>query len=158
VLVIGFAPWPSLWSAHLPGRFADTVSRVREYLEQALVQRSPGRRRMRRQAYRALSDLTAEFQRTLSEPPALSRRATVWWPALVGLEQVMDAATAVAVAADQGAPLPPPHEVRELEAALGALVDAARSGARPPEPGDLPDSEPLRPVTDAVRRVQAVLG
>jgi uncharacterized membrane protein YccC len=158
VLVIGFAPWPSLWSAHLPGRFADTVSQVREYLEQALVQRSPGRRRMRRQAYRALSDLTAEFQRTLSEPPALSRRATVWWPALVGLEQVMDAATAVAVAADQGAPLPLPHDVRELEAALGALADAARSGARPPEPGDLPDSEPLRPVTDAVRRVQAVLG
>ena len=158
VLVIGFAPWPRAWNAHLPGQFADTVSSVCEYLEHALVQRSSDRYRLRRRAYRALSDLRAEFQRTLSEPPALSRRATAWWPAVVGLEQVMDAATAVAVAADHGAALPPPGQVHELETALRGLADEARSGTRPPEPTDLPDDEPLRPVTDAVRRVQAVLG
>jgi uncharacterized membrane protein YccC len=158
VLVIGFAPWPRAWNAHLPGQFADTVASVCEYLDQALVQRSPAPFRLRRRAYRALSDLRAEFQRTLSEPPALSRRATAWWPAVVGLEQVMDAATAVAVAADNGAALPPPGQVRELETTLRGLADAARSGTRSPEPRDLPDDEPLRPVADAVRRVQAVLG
>jgi uncharacterized membrane protein YccC len=158
VLVIGFAPWPRAWNAHLPGQFADTVARVCEYLDQALVQRSPAPYRPRRRAYRALSDLRAEFQRTLSEPPALSRRATAWWPAVVGLEQVMDAATAAAVAADHGAALPPPGQVRELETALRGLADAARSGTRAPEPGDLAVGEPLQPVADAVRRVQAALG
>jgi uncharacterized membrane protein YccC len=131
VLVIGFAPWPRAWNAHLPGQFADTVSSVCEYLEQALVQRSPDRYRLRRRAYRALSDLRAEFQRTLSEPPALSRRATTWWPAVVGLEQVMDAATAAAVAADHGAALPPADQVRALETALRGLPDGAGSGTRP---------------------------
>jgi hypothetical protein len=77
---------------------------------------------------------------------------------VAGLEQVMDAATAVAVAADHGAALPPPGQVRELETALRGLADEARPGIRPPKPDDLPDGEPLRPVADAVRRVQAVLG
>ena len=113
MLVIGYAPWPRTWNAHLPGQFADTVASVCEYLEQALVQRSPERHRLRRRAYRALSDLRAENQRTLWEPPALSRRATTWWPAVVGLGQALDVITAAAVAADHGAALPAPGSVRE---------------------------------------------
>jgi uncharacterized membrane protein YccC len=158
VLVIGFAPWPRAWNAHLPGEFADTVSRVAEYLEQALVLRSPDRSRVRRRAYRALSDLRAEFQRTLSEPPALSRRATTWWPAVVGLEQVMDAATAATVAVDHGAALPPADQVRGLETVLRSLADGADPATQPPVPDDLPAGETLQPVADAVRRVRAVLG
>jgi hypothetical protein len=30
----------------------------------------------------------------MSEPPSISRRATAWWPAVIALEQVMDAITA----------------------------------------------------------------
>jgi uncharacterized membrane protein YccC len=158
VLVIGFAPWPRAWNAHLPGQFADTVSSVCEYLEQALVLRTPDRSRLRRRTYRALSDLRAEFQRTLSEPAALSRRATTWWPAVVGLEQVMDAATAATVAVEHGAALPPAGQVRDLETVLRGLADGADPATQPPVPDDLPDGETLRPVADAVRRVQAVLG
>jgi uncharacterized membrane protein YccC len=158
VLVIGFAPWPGAWNAHLPGQFADTVSSVCEYLEQALVQRSPERYRLRRRAYRALSDLRAEFQRTLSEPRALSRQVTTWWPAVVGLEQVMDAATAAAVAVDHGAALPPAEQVHQLETALRGLSVGADRATDLPVPGDLPAGETLWPVADAVRRVQAVLG
>jgi uncharacterized membrane protein YccC len=158
VLVIGFAPWPGAWNAHLPGQFADTVSSVCEYLEQALVQRSPERYRLRRRAYRALSDLRAEFQRTLSEPRALSRQVTTWWPAVVGLEQVMDAATAAAVAVDHGAALPPAEQVHQLETVLRGLAVGADRATDLPVPGDLPAGETLWPVADAVRRVQAVLG
>jgi uncharacterized membrane protein YccC len=158
VLVIGYAPWPRSWYAHLPGQFADTVSGVCDYLEQALVRRSPERSRLRRRAYRSLSDLRAEFQRTLSEPPALSRRATLWWPAVVGLEQMVDTITATAVAADHGAALPSPDSVHELESVLRGLADAVRSGVPPPKPTRLPADEQLKPVTDALRRVQAALG
>ena len=156
-LVVGYAPWPTVWTAHLPGQFADTVSSICEYLEQALVERSPERHRLRRRAYRALSDLRAEFQRTLSEPPAASRRATTWWPAVVGLEQVMDAVTAAAVAADHGAALPAPDDVHELEAVLRGLAQAVQSGNQAQESDELPADERLSPITDAVRRVQAVL-
>ena len=114
VLLIGFAPWPMSWYAHLPRQFAQTALDVRRYLEEALGGRlrravgpggdaPPARSRLRRSTYRALADLRAEFQRTMSEPPSISRRATAWWPAVVGLEQVMDAVTATAVAVSRGA-------------------------------------------------------
>jgi hypothetical protein len=76
---------------------------------------------------------------------------------VVGLEQALDAITAVAVAADHGAALPAPGSVRELEAVLRGLVDAGRSGTKPADPPRLPADEQLMPVTDPVRRVRAVL-
>jgi len=157
VLVIGYAPWPMSWYAHLPAQFARTVADVTAYMQQALVERSPSRHRLRRRAYRALSDLRAEFQRTLSEPPAVSRRATAWWPAVAALEDVVDAVTAAAVAAGHGAPPPPPQQVRELIAALVGIADAERSGVTPPQPAHLAAEEIPGPVADAVRRVQAAL-
>ena len=93
VLLIGYAPWPSAWHAHLPGQFAETLRAVAAYMDEALVTAwgsgppgrvtahgggtadarvDPGRRArrsgLRRQASRALSNLRAEFQRTMSEP------------------------------------------------------------------------------------------
>jgi hypothetical protein len=153
--VIGYAPWPSSWYAHLPAQFARTVGEVCDYLEQALVVRSPDRRRLRRSAYRSLADLRAEFQRTLSEPRAVSRRATVWWPAVAALEEVVDEVTAAAVAADHGVPPPPPQRVRELIATLEGIAEAERSGTTPPRPAGPADGE--NPVADAVHRVQAAL-
>jgi uncharacterized membrane protein YccC len=110
VLLIGFAPWPMAWYSHLPQQFAQTTLDMRRYLEEVLGSgpgagpgsgpgSGPGggaaaRSRLRRPTYRALADLRAEFQRTMSEPPAISRRAAAWWPAVIGLEQVMDAITA----------------------------------------------------------------
>jgi hypothetical protein len=104
-----------------------------------------------------LSDLRAEFQRSMSEPPAISRPASAWWPALVGLEQVMDAVTATAVAMDHGAPAPSPGGVRRLAGVLDQIADAVRAGAKLPPGTGLPDEEALRPVTDAVRSVLAVV-
>jgi hypothetical protein len=60
-------------------------------------------------------------------------------------------------AADHGAALPEPDDVHALEAALRGLAEAVRSGHKTPEPGELPADQGLSPVTDAVRRVQAVL-
>jgi hypothetical protein len=124
-------------------------------MEHALILRSADRRRLRRRAYRALADLRGEFQRTLSEPPAVSRRATVWWPAVAALEEVMDAVTAAAVAADHGVPPPPPQQVRDLTAVLGGVAAAQRAGVGPPA-GLAADENP-GPVADAVRRVHAAL-
>jgi uncharacterized membrane protein YccC len=198
-LLIGYAPWPASWQAHLPGQFAETIRGVCRYAQEALLTawqapvaaataagpgraaqpegdgatgpagaaqpggpaeaRSAGvpqRSLLRRRAYRALSDLATEFERSMSEPPAVSRRATAWYPALVGLEELIDAVTAAAVAISHGAPAPSPDAVRQVTAALEAVADAVQAGVAPPA-ADLPSDETLRPVTEAARSVLSVL-
>jgi uncharacterized membrane protein YccC len=173
VLLIGYAPWPVAWQAHLPGQFAGTLRAVAAYMDESLAaawasnpRPAPAgagtgtapapRSRLRRQAWRSLSDLRAEYQRTMSEPPAVSRRASAWWPAVVGLEEVMDAVTATVVAISRGAAAPAPASVHKLTGALRAVADAIDAGTAP-DGADLPDDPRLEPVTAAVRSVLSVL-
>jgi len=175
VLLIGFAPWPMSWYSHLPGQYARAALDVCRYLEVALGAdpgsggsgagsgsgagggAPPARSRMRRSTYRALADLRAEFQRTMSEPPSVSRRATAWWPAVIALEQVMDAITATALAVSRGAAVPP-SGVRQLGHAMREVSEAAATGSALAEAPELPDDETLSPVTEAVRALLGVLG
>lgn len=68
VLLVGYAPWPSSWHAHLPQQFVKVLDSVARYTGHA-PRGDPERSALRRQAYRALSDLRMEFQRTMAEPP-----------------------------------------------------------------------------------------
>ena len=163
VLVIGFAPWPMAWYAQLPGKFGQAALDVCGYMREALGASAPSgspvaaaRSRRLRATYRALGDLRAEFQRTMSEPPSVSRGATAWWPALVGLEQVLDAVTAVSLAVGRGARVPDAG-VGMLCRALDAVSRAASDGTPVPSGLELPDDETLEPVTEAVRALLGVL-
>jgi hypothetical protein len=203
VLVVGYAPWPSAWQAHLPGQFAEAVRAVCAYMDEALVPApddeaaqdlagtpagvgtgagtglvqgagavaegpanvpatprdglAPWPSLLRRRAFRGLSNMRTEFQRTMSEPTAVSRRASAWWPALVGLEEVMDAVTATAVAIGRGATPPSPAAVHQLTGALRSVADAIESGTLPRPADPLPADRQLEPVTDAVRSVLSML-
>ena len=178
VLLVGYAPWPSAWQAHLPGQFAGALRAVCAYMEEALVampagriaatgtarsrNRAPGeapvlRSRLRRGAYQSLSNLRAEFQRTMSEPAAVSRRATGWWPAVVALEEVMDAVTATVVAIGRGAAVPAASSVHALIGTLQAVADAIETSTPPRAAGPLPADPELEAVTAAVRSVLSVL-
>jgi uncharacterized membrane protein YccC len=175
VLLIGYAPWPVSWQAHLPGKFAATLRVICDYMDESLVTawagsrpsaragdarlgQPPRRSRLRRRASRALSDLRAEYQRTMSEPRAVSRRASALWPAVVGLEELLDAVTATVVAVNRGAPPPSPGAVRQLTGELRAIAAAMDSRVvLPPTSRSLPADERLEPVTAAVRSVLSVL-
>ena len=178
VLVFGYAPWPSAWQAHLPGQFAETLRTVCAYTDEALVtmpagadrgdgdgqvtepraREAPGlRSRLRRGAYQSLSNLRAEFQRTMSEPPAVSRRATAWWPAVVALEEVMDTVTATVVAIGRGAPVPSAASVHALTGTLRAVADAIETETPPRLASPLPADPELEAVTASVRSVLSVL-
>ncbi len=100
VLLVGYAPWPPSWHAHLPQQLATALDKVARYTDQALLG-APGRSARRRDTYRAISDLRAEFQPTMAEPPSVSRRAARLWPALIGLEHVMDTVIATSVHAEE---------------------------------------------------------
>ena len=159
VLLVGYAPWPNSWHSHLPRQFAATLRDVGRFIPAAVIpDPDPAARdwQLRRTAYRALGDLHGEYQRAMSEPAAVSRRASAWWPAIVALDEAADAATATGVAIRRGAPAPSPDAVRQLTAALDAVADAIDASV-PPRVGELPDDEALKPVTDAVRPVLSVL-
>jgi uncharacterized membrane protein YccC len=178
VLLIGYAPWPSAWQAHLPGQFAETLRSVCAYMDQALVEMPAGRialsgttrpqphapgeapvlrSRLRRGAYRSLSNLRTEFQRSMSEPPSVSRRAVAWWPAVVSLQEVMDVVTSTAVAIGRGAPVPSAVSVHALTGALRAVADAIETHTPPRLTGPLPTDPELDAVTSSVRSVLSVL-
>jgi uncharacterized membrane protein YccC len=179
VLVFGYAAWPGTWRANLSGQFPATLRVICDYADEALVSawaevRHPApvtghppahgaghapalRSRLRRHAYESLSDLRTEYQRTMSEPAAISRRASAWWPAVTGLEELMDAVTATAVAIGGGAPVPSPAAVRQLTGTLRASADVIAAGGAPTGTPDLPEDEALAPVTGAVRSVLATL-
>ena len=113
---------------------------------------------MRRSTYRALADVRTEFQRTLAEPPSMSRRATALWPALAGLERVTDVVTATALEVSRTGASVPRAGVDQLAEALRAVSEAAAAGTGLAEPPELPDDETLKPVTQAVRARLGVLG
>ena len=132
VLLIGYAPWPSAWSrapaaavrrhaaggGRLHGRIAGDRLGLGSASGRVTARDSAGQRRGRRRRRppggqgcggrpsASLSNLRAEFQRTMSEPAPVSRRAAAWWPAAVGLEEVMDATTGLVVAIGRGAAPP----------------------------------------------------
>jgi hypothetical protein len=162
VLVVGFAPWPMSWYAHLPGKFGQAALDVCDYARDALgppaesASVAVARSRKLRSTYRAVGELRAEFQRTMSEPPSISRSATAWYPALVGLESVLDAVTSVSLAIGRGATVPPAG-VSQLCNALDAISRAAPAGKPVPAGLELPDDETLQPITEAVRALLGVL-
>jgi uncharacterized membrane protein YccC len=162
VLLVGYATWPSSWHSHLPRQFAATLRGTCRFADAALIPGpEPAARgrggQLRRRAYRALGDLHGECQRAMFEPAAVSRRASAWWPAIVALDGVADAATATGAASCRGAPAPSPAAVHQLTAALYAIADAIDAGD-PPRVGELPGDEGLKPVTDAVRSLLSALG
>jgi uncharacterized membrane protein YccC len=161
VLLVGYAPWPSSWHAHLPEQFAAALDSVARYLEQALGG-EPGRSPLRRQTYRALSDLRTEFQRTMAEPRSVSGAAARLWPAVLAVEDVMDAVTAVGVRAAESGQRPSPADVARLTAELRDLATAVRSGAvwagrlPPPRPGAAgPEAQRVADAIAELRRALA---
>jgi uncharacterized membrane protein YccC len=172
-LLVGYAPWPMSWQAHLPDNFAEAIRDLCRYTRWALttsaaqdgltraagqgVTQLPARSQLGRSAYRALSDMRTEFQRTMSEPPPVSRQARAWWPAVAELEEVADAVTALSVAMGRGALAPRQEAVMQLLAALDAIADAVQAGVAPNGVASLPEDEALAPVTDAVRAVLGVI-
>ncbi|GLZ40712.1 FUSC family protein [Actinokineospora sp. NBRC 105648] len=156
VLIFGYLLWPGARHPRVGEDLADALDIVAEYLDHALLGRRGERSSLRRQAYRALSDVRTAFQQSLVEPSAAGRRAAAWWPVIVGLERLTDAVTGVAVAIDRGAdPIEEP-DVKVLAATVREAAKAVR-GERAPKRSALPKSERLARVVGELTAVNATL-
>ncbi|PXY31304.1 FUSC family protein [Prauserella muralis] len=152
VLVFGYLLWPGSLRPRVGGRLADVADTVARYVEHGLRPAETGqeraeRSRRRRRAYRGLADLRTAFQQLVVEPSPAGRQAAAWWPAIVALEQVADAVTAVVVTIEHGAEPPEPDDVRLVTSALAELATAVRE-QREPADVDLPADQRLAGVSD----------
>ncbi|MBQ6641898.1 MAG: FUSC family protein [Saccharopolyspora sp.] len=102
VLLIGYLMWPPGRSPDLTGKLAGAVETVSEYVSRSLAGREQGRSTLRRRTYRELSDLRATLQQQLMEPASIGRNAEVWWPSIILLERLVDAATGRALLIERG--------------------------------------------------------
>ncbi|MGQ0839698.1 FUSC family protein [Actinokineospora sp.] len=156
VLVFGYLLWPGSRRPRVGAGLAAALDQVADYLELALAESPRGRSALRRDAYRALSDLRTAFQQSLVEPSAAGRQAAAWWPVIVGLERLTDAVTGVAVAIERGAAPVDPDDVGALAAAVREAADAVR-GERAPRRTPLPDTERLERLVAELTAVHATL-
>ncbi|MFD9109830.1 FUSC family protein [Streptomyces bottropensis] len=128
-LVAGYLLWPESWHARVGARLADAVADTAAYVEAAFGTEPADpadRTRMRRRLYRDLSAIRTEFQRALTEPPPIGRRAAAWWPLVVAAERIVDATTAARVRIKQGAQPPSAAEVDQVTLQLRELSDGLR--------------------------------
>ncbi|MDX3641930.1 FUSC family protein [Streptomyces sp. MB09-02B] len=128
-LVAGYLLWPESWHARVGDRLADAVADTASYVERAFgkTPADPSERtRTRRRLYRDLSAVRTEFQRALTEPPPVGRRAAAWWPLVVAVERIVDATTAARVRIKQGAEPPSAAEVDQVTLQLRELADGLR--------------------------------
>jgi uncharacterized membrane protein YccC len=153
VLVLGYAPWPSSWHANLRRDFADALDGAAAYLEQALIDPTPAAAATHARARSRQAALAIDFQRALAEPQPVRRRVTAWWPAIVALEQLLEAVTATAVTSANS----PTPAANELSAALRRLAADVRSGTPVRPEAELPRLPSLELVSDAVRSIQEAL-
>ncbi|MBB5154069.1 FUSC family protein [Saccharopolyspora phatthalungensis] len=118
VLVVGFLLRPLNRGPALPSRFADAVDAVSEYVSRSLAGVRHGRSALRRRTYRQLADLRAALQHQLMDPTAAAQ-AERWWPTIIVLERVVDAATEKAV-------LDGPQDLQEAQRLVSAMRTMTR--------------------------------
>ncbi|MDG4863268.1 FUSC family protein, partial [Streptomyces sp. T-3] len=166
-LVAGYLLWPESWHTRIGARLADAVADTARYVEVAFLDpAAPGsldvaeRARMRRRLYRDLSVVRTEFQRALTEPPPVGTRAAAWWPLVVAVERVVDAATAARVRIRHGAERPDPVESAEIAGNLRDLASGLReTKSLDSVPAPLPEGDQdgvLAPLRQEVRAARAI--
>lgn len=153
VLLLGYAPWPSSWHNTFRRDFADALDAA-AYGEHELVDpTSAAAAAMHARARSRQAGLATDFERALAEPQHVRKRVTAWWPAIVALEQVLEAVTATAVASANGA-IP---AAGELGCALRQLAADVRSGTPVQPEAELPRPPSLKLVSDAVHSMEKAL-
>jgi uncharacterized membrane protein YccC len=152
VLLLGYLPWSASWEAPVGPQFAEALSATASYIRHAFDPRDSTKALHLRKAYDALADLRTVFQRAVTEPPAISGRITTWLPALITLEQLLDAAAATAARTDHGTPPPSEEAVHAVVTSLEDLAADIRAGRAPQKP-ELPEEETLERVNSALYRL-----
>jgi uncharacterized membrane protein YccC len=157
VLLVGYLPWPGVWRSRtvIGDHIAAALNDVTDYLRVAFHPVGSASPNARRRAYRSLSDTRTALQQSLAEPPPISTRASAWWPAIVALERVTDAITAVATSVALGGAAPADEAVRPVVAAMDELSAALRKGRSPAELS-LPNMDQLAGIVDELQAAQAV--
>ncbi|MBJ7454312.1 MAG: FUSC family protein, partial [Blastococcus sp.] len=155
VLVFGYLLWPQSWRAPLDRALHEAAVALEAFVDAAFTGGAADRRRARRRNYRALTELQAQLQRRLAEPPPISTRAAAWWPVIVALERTSDAVTEAVIATRAGVPGPDLAQVAVLRRAIRQLEDDVRTTGTDDDAEILADGvlAPVAREVDTARRL-----
>jgi len=155
VLVFGYLLWPQSWRAPLDRALHEAAVALDGFVDAAFTGGAADRRRARRRNYRALTELQAQLQRRLAEPPPISTRAAAWWPVIVALERTSDAVTEAVIATRAGVPGPDLAQVVVLRRAIRQLEDDVRTTGTDDDAEILADGvlAPVAREVDTARRL-----
>ena len=131
VLVVGYLCWPSTWRPRLGEHIAAGVETLGSYARVAFGTDNHAAGLHRRRSYRAVSDIRAELQSALAEPPPRSSQAAAWWPLIVQLEKTTDDLSDASLLARHHGRRPPAHDVAQLVAGFDDLAAALRGHRAP---------------------------
>ncbi|MFC7342362.1 FUSC family protein [Saccharopolyspora griseoalba] len=133
VLVVGSLLRQVHEGPSLRSGFAEAVESVTDYVSRSLGGVRHGRSALRRRTYRQLAELRSRLQQRLMSPHGAAE-AEAWWPAVVLLERVVDAATEQAVRGDA-------DDLQHAQLLVSTMRTINRRLRTDPEvgPGDLRD-------------------
>ncbi|MFJ1646582.1 FUSC family protein [Streptomyces sp. NPDC088258] len=178
VLLVGHLPLLTDPRVRVGHRFAVALRHTERYLRHVLhapdAPRGPGVPgdaprgsdatgvALRHAAYRALAEARAAVGTAAAELPGPHRtHRHDWLAVMTQAERIVDAATACALRVEQGVPMPPATEIREVTGALSAMADALEDGrgtattSLPPVPRAC---RSLRDVMTQLHGIQALTG
>lgn len=105
VLIFGYFIWPRSHEKQLATSYKTAMNTLANYLQQVCTT-APALQESRRLIYSQLSNLRAQLQKQLSEPPPANKEAAKWFPIIASAERIADRITIYAESRAQGEPLP----------------------------------------------------
>ncbi|MGU3575619.1 FUSC family protein [Brucellaceae bacterium C25G] len=104
VIIFGYLIWPKQKYETFERSFKDARSAITHYLENVLNKATDNKQNdtpnlvaVRRLAYGKLSDMRANLQKTLGDPPPAGLQAIVWYPVITSMERLCDSITSYSV-------------------------------------------------------------
>lgn len=126
VLIFGYFIWPRSHEKELASSYKNAMQTLATYFKSACtVTNTSTLQDARHNVYSQLSNLRAQVQRQMSEPPPSDREALKWFPIITGAERLADYITIYAEKLTDQTSLPTKEQVDLITHQLQSIVDAS---------------------------------
>lgn len=123
VLVFGYFIWSRSHEKQLATSYKAAMATLATYLNQVCTA-DPTVQESRRLIYSQLSNLRAQLQKQLSEPPPADKEAAKWFPIIASAERIADCITIYAESRAAAEPLPSSAEIKQISQKMLTITDA----------------------------------
>lgn len=123
VLIFGYFIWPRSHEKQLATSYKAAMTTLAEYFN-LVCTANPATQESRRLIYSQLSNLRAQLQKQLSEPPPGDREAAKWFPIIASAERLTDCITIYAENRTADHPLPDEAQAKQITQKMLTITDS----------------------------------